>query len=58
MARAAANVLLLQMTIYQHAGFVRTIDLITSHGDEGRTVDVRDLHKAEGGITCLSTLIP
>jgi dimethylargininase len=54
----AANVLLLQGIICQHAGFVRTLDLIASRGHEVRSVDVSEFQKAEGGLTCLSILIP
>jgi dimethylargininase len=54
----AANVVIVDGTICQHTGFVRTIDLIHSRGFEVRTVDVSELLKAEAGLTCLSILVP
>ncbi len=52
----AANVLRLGRVICLHAGFLRTIDLLTFLGYEVDAVDISELLKAEAGMTCSSII--
>jgi dimethylargininase len=51
---AAANALLVGGTVVHPASFARTRERLESHGIAVRSVDVSELAKAEGGVTCCS----
>jgi dimethylargininase len=52
----AANVLLLGGTIVMPMGFPRTQALLQERGFSLRAIDVSELQKAEGGVTCCSLI--
>jgi dimethylargininase len=54
----AANVLLVGQTVVLAATHVRTAELIAKLGFQTRPVEISEFAKAEGGVTCLSLLIP
>ena len=53
---AAANVLRLGETIYMAEGYPRTRAIIEEAGYKVETIDIRELQKAESGLTCSSLL--
>jgi len=52
----AANALRVRDTVIYPAAFPQTRDRLTAHGVEVLEVDVSELAKAEGGVTCCSLL--
>jgi dimethylargininase len=52
----AANALLIGDQVAYPAGYPRTRERLESHGIRIRTVDVSELAKAEGGVTCCSVI--
>ena len=52
----AANCLVLNGTIYLHAGFVKTHETLKELGFSVDTVDISELLKAEAGLTCSSII--
>lgn len=52
----AANVLRVRDEVLAHAGFPRTIDLITGRGIRVTALDLSEFLKAEAGLTCKSLL--
>ena len=50
----AANALLLGGSVVMHEGFPRTRRILEQRGIDVRPVDVSELAKAEGGVTCCS----
>ncbi len=52
----AANTLTVGGRVLLPAGFPRTRDLLAGRGHEVVTIDVSELQKAEGSLTCLSVL--
>jgi dimethylargininase len=50
----AANVLRAGGCVIAHAGFARTIDLLSARGVDVRPIDVSEFLKAEAGVTCKS----
>jgi dimethylargininase len=54
----AANVLLIGDVVLMASAHVRTIEMVQSLGFAVKPVDVSEFAKAEGGVTCLSLLIP
>lgn len=52
----AANVLALGRRVVAHAGFARTLELLSRHGFEVLPVDVSEFLKAEAGVTCKSLI--
>lgn len=50
----AANTMLLSHTVCLPSAHVQTADTLRQRGFDVRTVDLSELAKAEGGITCLS----
>jgi dimethylargininase len=55
---AAANVLPLNGTVIMPAAFPRTQALLEKRGFSVKAVDVSELQKAEGGVTCCSLIFP
>ena len=53
----AANTLTAGEHVFLPAGFPRTLDLLTARGHRVETIDVSELQKAEGSVTCLSVII-
>lgn len=53
----AANVLLVRDSVIQPAGFPRTRDRLEARGVRVTVVDVSELAKAEGAVTCCSLLV-
>lgn len=53
---AAANCLNLNQTIYLAANFPKTVDILRSHGYTVETIDISELRKAEGALTCSSII--
>jgi dimethylargininase len=53
---AAANALLARGVVVYPAAYPRTLNLLTERGIRVQTVDVSELSKAEGGVTCCSLL--
>ncbi len=53
----AANALRIGDTVIYPASFPRTRERLESHGIQLRIVDVSELAKAEGGVTCCSLII-
>ena len=53
----AANVLLVRGTVIQPAGFPRTRGRLEARGIRTEVVDVSELAKAEGAVTCCSLLV-
>jgi dimethylargininase len=53
---AAANVLRIEETLVVAAAFPRTQALLADRGYQMRVVDVSELQKAEGGLTCCSLI--
>jgi dimethylargininase len=51
-----ANALLLDETVVYPVAFVETRKRLQDHGIDVKTVDVAELSKAEGGVTCCSIL--
>ena len=54
----AANVMLVGASVCLAAAHPQTAGLIRARGFEVRTVDISEFAKAEGGVTCLSLLLP
>ncbi len=52
----AANTLTIGDRVFLPAGFPRTLDLLAARGHNVQTIDVSELQKAEGSLTCLSVL--
>jgi len=52
----AANTLTIGDRVLLPAGFPRTLDLLAGRGLDVVTIDVSELQKAEGSLTCLSVL--
>jgi dimethylargininase len=52
----AANVLLIGNQVLYPVGYPRTRERLEDHGIRVRTVDVSELAKAEGGVTCCSVV--
>jgi dimethylargininase len=52
----AANALLLNTWVCEHAGFRRTIESLHGLGFQVKTVDISELLKAEAGMTCSSII--
>ncbi|HEV7668517.1 MAG TPA: arginine deiminase-related protein [Thermoanaerobaculia bacterium] len=50
----AANTLTIGDRVLLPAGFPHTLDLLTARGFDVQTIDVSELQKAEGSLTCLS----
>lgn len=55
---AAANALAVGETVILPAAFPRTREIVERAGLEVRSVDLSELAKAEGGVTCCSILLP
>jgi dimethylargininase len=55
---AGANVLALGARVLVSAAAPRTADALSSRGHDVRAVDVSELHKADGALTCLSLRVP
>jgi dimethylargininase len=53
---AAANALLVEDTAILPASFPKTAEMLSERGFRIRTVDVSELQKAEGGVTCKSII--
>jgi dimethylargininase len=53
----AANVLLLERNAIMSAAFPRTMERLLANGIEVRSVDVSEMQKAEGGVTCCSLIL-
>jgi dimethylargininase len=53
----AANALLIADTVLFPAQYGRTAERLRQHGIAVRTVDVTELGKAEGGVTCCSVIL-
>jgi len=53
-----ANVMLIGETVCAAADHAQTADLIRARGFTVRAMDISEFAKAEGGVTCLSLLIP
>ena len=52
----AANAVRVGSSVLLQAGYPRTLERVTAAGFEARAVDVGELAKAEGSLTCLSLL--
>lgn len=52
------NAVLFGETIVMAEGSPETAELLRRCGREVRTVDISEFHKAEGGVSCLSVVIP
>jgi dimethylargininase len=52
----AANTLWINNTIYIHAGFTKTAELLRELGFSVKTIDISELMKAEAGLTCSSII--
>ncbi len=52
----AANTLWINNTIYIHAGFTKTAEMLRKLGFSVKTIDISELLKAESGLTCSSIL--
>jgi dimethylargininase len=53
---AAANVLAIDDTVIMPVSFPKTQSLLERHGFKVRAIDVSELQKAEGGVTCCSLI--
>jgi dimethylargininase len=53
----AANALVLDTCVCEHAGFRRTIERLLGLGFRVKTVDISELLKAEAGMTCASLIV-
>jgi dimethylargininase len=53
----AANVLAIEGVIVMPAGFPETAEMLDGLGYRVRTLDVSEIQKAEGGLTCMSILL-
>jgi dimethylargininase len=53
-----ANIAVIDRAVLMNAAYVQTAGLLRSLGFPVRTTDLREFAKAEGGITCLSLLLP
>lgn len=53
----AANVLAVRGTILMPASFPRTAEMLERLGYRVRTVDISEIQKAEGAVTCMSILL-
>lgn len=53
----AANALLLDERVIYPTSFPRTLEKLLAHGVDVHTVDVGELQKAEGAVTCCSLII-
>jgi dimethylargininase len=53
----AANVLAIGGVIVMPAGFPETAEMLDRLGYRVRTIDVSEIQKAEGGVTCMSILL-
>jgi dimethylargininase len=56
--RGAANVLAVNGTLLSAEAFPRTRDLLERRGYRVRSVDLSELAKAEGAVTCCSLIVP
>jgi dimethylargininase len=54
----AANVVCVGNAVIASSAHTRTIELIRNRGVAVRSVDLSEFAKAEGGVTCLSLLVP
>ncbi len=54
----AANALLVDGTVIYPAAFPRTRDILVARNINVTSVDVSELQKAEGGVTCCSLIVP
>src|SRR6185295_12009219 len=52
----AANTLTAGEHVFLPAGFPRTLDLLAARGHRVEAIDVSELQKAEGSVTCLSVI--
>ena len=52
----AANTLLINNTVFIHAGFMKTAELLQESGFSVKTIDISELLKAESGLTCSSII--
>jgi dimethylargininase len=55
---SAANILRIGRRLLYAAGFPRTRDILAERGFNATTVDVSELAKAEGAVTCCSLIFP
>ena len=53
----AANALLLDGPVVYPTSFPRTLERLVAHGIDVHTVDVSELQKAEGAVTCCSLIL-
>jgi dimethylargininase len=53
---SASNALLIQKTVIVPSAFPRTIAMLETRGFAVRSIDVSELQKAEGGVTCKSII--
>jgi dimethylargininase len=54
---AAANIVRIGRHFLYSAGYPRTLDLLVKRGLEVTTVDVSEIAKAEGAVTCCSLIL-